>query len=221
MCLLLGDSVTLNRQDAIKLFNVVAAQLAPVALGGLDLEAAMICVWSVYADKLGAGRALCEQRGTVLTEEEVMGLGVLWQTLWGMDPDTRPAVCPLCAEPKPVKNAHFICSCLLAKSTGKYIDYHIPGRIAEIATRHPGTWRNITAEAFACQTCEKVCEVSLGQVADIFNRGRSWRTPSYCRACAHAYFEEQKKLAEPETPTDPKGSIESMGDLMALSNNET
>ncbi len=187
--------MALNRQDALKLLNVVTAQLAPLALKNIGLEEAMICVWGVYADKLGPARALCEQRGVVLTEDEVLSLGELWQTLWRLDPDKRPEKCPLCDERKPAGPVEFLCSCFVAKSVGKYIDYNIPGRIAEYAARHPGTWRSLTAESYACATCEKVCEVSLGQIADIFNRGRSWRTPSYCRKCSHEYFSKQKDNA--------------------------
>lgn len=169
----------------------------------------MICVWGVYADMLTPARALCEQRGLRLSEDEVMGLGELWQSLWRLDPDRRPKKCPLCEEPKPAGNTQLFCSCILAKSVGQYIDYHVPGNIAAIAARNPGNWRSLTAEAYACSTCDKICEVSLGQVADIFNRGRSWRTPSYCRKCSHEYFNKQKETKDtpPNVDQEPEQFI--------------
>ena len=179
--------MALTRLDALKLLNLQWAAIAP-GLDGVDVDVIMLSVWALYTRRYEDALALIAQRPMTMTEEELGELGTFWIRTWGLGSldRTTPYPCPVCHKMCP-PTQEYLCSCFEQRRVGCYINYNLTEVIDEVKRKHPGTWRQLSAEAYVCFNCSGVYDVPLGIIDNCIQKGSSWRTPRYCRACKRAH----------------------------------
>ncbi len=179
-------------------------ETARIGLAGITLDVAMISVWGIHNERIRDAVALAAQHNVILTEDELIELGSFWAAVWQLgEKSAQSKNCLLCGARLP--NEFDLCACYDKKRVGKYIDFDVPGRIAEIAAKDPANWRSYTALSFVCETCGAVRDIQLSKIADRFNQGKPWLTPRFCTPCSNEHKAQKrantaKQLPAPDTP---------------------